>query len=294
MGATFPALLVATELMALCAYPQSLAPTVQKFEVASIKRCQDSDRGGGGGEPTPGRVDLNCVTTANLIRMAYLAFPTGQPNQPVSPSFLQQPISGGPSWMNTERYRINAKAEGPVNLEMMRGPMLQALLEDRFQLKLHRETKEIQVYELTAGKSGTKLQPAKEGGCVVFDRNHPPPAPVPGEPTVVLCGVFRVNPNGGFDLPGVTIADLCRELTKYVDRDIIDKTVITGVFDVHLDLAPADLFYPNAAPDPSSAFTPGDGGAIAATLDKLGLQMRPAKGSAQLLAIDHLNRPSEN
>jgi uncharacterized protein (TIGR03435 family) len=293
MSATFPALLLAAEWMVLCAYPQSPDPTVQKFEVASIKRCQDSDRGGGGGEPTPGRVDLNCVTTSNLVRMAYLVFPTGRPNAPVSPTAFQQPISGGPSWMNTERYRINAKAEGPVNLEMMRGPMLQALLEDRFQLKLHRETKVIQVYELTVGKSGAKLQPAKEGGCVVFDRNHPP-APVPGEPAPVLCGVFRVNPNGGFDLPGVTIADLCRELTKYVDRDIIDKTGITGVFDVHLDLVSADLFCPNAAPDPSSAFSPGDGGAIAATLDKLGLQMRPAKGSAQFLVIDHLDKPSEN
>jgi uncharacterized protein (TIGR03435 family) len=294
MTATFPALLLAAELTVLSASPQSLAPTVQKFEVASVKRCQDSDKGGGGGAPTPGRIDLNCVTAANLIRMAYLVFPTGWPNAPVSPTAFQQPISGGPSWMNTERYRINAKAEGPVNLEMMRGPMLRALLEDRFQLKLHREAREIQIFELTVGKSGAKLQPAREGGCVVFDRNHPPPAPAPGEPAPVLCGAFRVNPNGGFDLPGVAIADLCRELTKYLDRDITDKTGITGVFDVHLDLAPADLGYSEAAPDPLSALTPGDGRAIATAVEKLGLQMRPAKGSAQFLVIDHLERPSEN
>jgi len=93
----------------------------------------------------------------------------------------------------------------------------------------------------------------------------------------------------------VTIADLCRELTKYVeDRDIVDKTGIAGAFDIHLDLTPADLFYPDAAPDPTSTFVPGDGRAIATTLEKLGLQMRPAKGSAPFLVIDRLERPSEN
>jgi uncharacterized protein (TIGR03435 family) len=92
----------------------------------------------------------------------------------------------------------------------------------------------------------------------------------------------------------LTIADLCRELTKYVDGDIVDKTGIAGAFDIHLDLTAADLFYPDAAPDPTSTFTPGDGRAIATAFDKLGLQMRPAKGSAPFLVIDHVERPSEN
>jgi len=284
------AFLIAAELIALSVHAQN-AP---KFEVASIKHCQDSDRGGGGGELTPGRLHLNCLTTANLIRMAYLAFPTGQPNEPVNPNFLQQPISGGPSWINSDRYRIDAKAEGPANLEMMRGPMMQALLEDRFQLKIRRESKETNVFDLIVGKSVAKLDAAKDGGCVVFDRNNPPPEPAPGQPGPVLCGSIRMSANGGFDIRGITITDLCRELTKYVERDIVDKTGIEGVFDVHLDLTPADLFYPDAAPDPASTFTPGDGRAIAAALDRLGLQMRPAKGSAPSLAIDHVERPSEN
>jgi len=254
--------------------------------VASIKRCQDSDTDGGGGDPTPGRLHLNCLTTANLIRMAYLAFPTGRPNEPVSPTFLQQPISGGPSRMNSDRYRIDAKADGPANLEMMRGPMMQALLEDRFHLKIRRESKETNVFELIVSKSGAKLHAAKEGGCEVFDRNHPPPDPTPGQPGPVLCGSALMSVNGGFDVLGVTIADLCRELTKFVDRDIVDKTGVAGVFDVHLDLAPADLGYPDAIPDPTSTYSPGDGRAIAAAVDKLGLQMRPAKGSAPFLVID--------
>src|ERR1022692_2140063 len=289
-----PVLLFAAELTVLAAYAQSSDAAAQKFEVVSIKRCQDSDRGGGGGEPTPGRLHLNCVTTANLIRMAYLAFQTGQPNEPVSPTFLQQPISGGPSWINSDRYRIDAKANGPANLEMMRGPMMQALLEDRFKLKLHRESKETKVFELIVSKSGAKLQAARDGGCEVLDRNHPPPEPAPGQPSPVLCGSPRMSVSGGFDILGMTIADLCRELTKYVDRDIVNKTDIAGAFDIHLYLTPADLFYPDAAPDPTSTSVPGDGRAIASAFEKLGLQMRPAKGSAPFLVIDRLERPSEN
>jgi len=142
---------------------------------------------------------------------------------------------------------------------------------------------------LTVGKSGPKLRLAKADGCVVSDRNLPAPAPEP-----VYCGLARKSSGGGFDIPGVTMADLCRELAKYVDRDIVDKTGITGVFDVHLELAPVDLGYPDAAPDLTSTYTPGDGRAIAAAVEKIGLQMRPAKGSVQFLVIDHVDRPSEN
>jgi uncharacterized protein (TIGR03435 family) len=288
----FPALVFTAQMTIASAYAQFPAPAVRTFEVASIKSCQDSDRGGGA--PSPGRVNLNCVTAANLIRLAYLVFPTGQPNAPVSPTAFQQPISGGPAWMYTGRYRIDAKAEGPVNIEMMQGPMMQSLLEDRFKLKLHRETREIAVFELTIDKNGPKLHPAREGGCVAFDRNHPPPEPSPGEPGPVLCGFLRRSTNGGFDVPGVTIADLCRQLMAYVDGDIIDKTGIAGVFDVHLELTPADVGYSGATPDPTSTFTPGDGRAIAAAVQKLGLQMRPGKGSAQILVVDRLERPPEN
>ena len=290
----FPALLFAVVSTIPAVHAQSPAPAAPKFEVASIKRCQDSDTGGGRGAPSPGRVELNCLTVVNLIRMAYLAFPTGLPNTPVSPTVFQQPVSGGPSWMNSELYRISAKAEGPVNLEMLRGPMMQSLLEDRFQLKLHREAKEINVFELTIGKSGSKLRAAKEGGCVAVDRNHPPPEPGPGEPEPLLCGFIHKHADGGFDIPGATIADLCRQLMLYLDRDIVDKTGIAGVFDLHLDIAPADIGYSDAEPDSTSTYTPGDGRAIAAALEKIGLQMRPAKGTAQFLVIDRVERPSEN
>jgi uncharacterized protein (TIGR03435 family) len=271
---------------------QTASTAAQKFEVASVRPCQNSQSPSGGG-PNPGRLYLACVTTANLIRLAYLVFPTGQPNAPVNPIVFQMPISGGPSWLNSDRYTINAEAEQRVNAEMMKGPMMQALLEDRFVLKLHKETKEISAFGLTVGAGGPKLRPAKDA-CVAYDRNNPPPRPGSGEPSPVICGVIRENARGGFDVPAVTMADLCRLLSAYVDREIVDKTGITGTYDVHLDLLPADIGYGGETPDSSSSFTPGDGGAIAAALKKLGLQMRNSKRSAEFLVIDHVERPSEN
>jgi uncharacterized protein (TIGR03435 family) len=272
---------------------QTVSIAAPQFEVASVRPCQNG-QSPKEGELDPDRLHLACVTLANLIRLAYLVFPTGEPNAPVSPSVFQMPISGGPSWINAERYTVDAKAERPVNTEMMKGPMMQALLEDRFGLKLHTETKEIPAFELTVGAKGAKLQPAKDGACVVYDRNHPPPKPEAGEAAPVLCGEIRENTRGGFDLMGVTMADLCRHLSMYVDHDIVDKTGIAGTFDVHLDLLPADLGIPGATPDPSAAFTPGDGGAIGAALKKLRLTMRSGKRPAEFLVIDRVERPSEN
>ncbi|MDP9039543.1 MAG: TIGR03435 family protein [Acidobacteriota bacterium] len=280
-----------TALLNLDAQTESTAN--QKFEVASVRLCQNG-QSPSGGDPNPGRLHLACVTTANLIRLAYLVFPTGQPNAPVSPNAFQMPISGAPSWLDSDRYAIDATVEQRVNTEMMKGPMMQALLEERFGLKLHKETKVIPAFELKVGKKGTKLQPAKEGACVVYDRNNPPSAPSAGQPAPIICGVIRESARGGFDILGATMPDLCRQLSAYVDRDIVDKTGITGAFDVHLDLLPADLGYGGATPDPSSASTPDDGGAIAAAVKKLGLKMSNAKQSAQFLVIDHVERPSEN
>lgn len=84
-----------------------------------MKRCRNGQPPSGG-DPDPVRLHLACVTTASLIRLAYLVFPTGEANAPVSPGSFQMPISGGPSWLDTDRYTIDAKPERPVNTEMMR------------------------------------------------------------------------------------------------------------------------------------------------------------------------------
>ena len=96
--------------------------------------------------------------------------------------------------MASDRYTIAAKAEGNPPLSEMYGPMLQALLETRFHLKLHRETREGPVYALTVAKSGLKLKPA--GVCIPLDVNHLPPELADGGPRPSFCG-DRIRRNSG-------------------------------------------------------------------------------------------------
>jgi uncharacterized protein (TIGR03435 family) len=126
-----------------------------KFEVASIRPCKadavpEGGRKGGRESLSPGRLTLECHTVKSLIQMAYVLFANGS----VHPRTVV-PMEGGPAWINSERYTIDAKAEGTPSHGMMHGPMLQALLEERLNLKVHRETREIPVYVLTVAKGGS-------------------------------------------------------------------------------------------------------------------------------------------
>jgi len=112
----------------------------------------------------------------DLIGMAYDRYADGKRN----PSPWLVPIEGGPTWIDSDRYTIEAKAEASTSREMMSGPMMQALLEGRLLLRTHRATREVPVYELTVAKGGPKLQVAQEGKCTIFDPSHPPPRPTPG------------------------------------------------------------------------------------------------------------------
>jgi uncharacterized protein (TIGR03435 family) len=115
---------------------QSLAQaaTVHKpqFEVASIKPCKEPGRSGA--TPTPGRLIAKCRTVARLVQQAYA---NGRSNS------ISLSIEGGPAWIYSDRFDINAKAEGNPGRAMMNGPMLQALLEDRLRLRLHCETRDV-------------------------------------------------------------------------------------------------------------------------------------------------------
>jgi uncharacterized protein (TIGR03435 family) len=275
---------------------RSTAAAMAKFEVASIKPCRaDVARGrkAGGGGSSPGRLRLDCQTLMSLIQWAYVNFANGHFN-PLGST----PISGGPAWINSDSYEVNAKADGPQSWRAMNGPMLRALLEDRFKLEVHRETREALVYALTVAKGGPKLQPSKEGDCIPFDVDHPPPLPEPGKPFPRLCGMSRLT-NSGFDAPGVTMGNFCRLLSDYSDRNVIDKTGIAGMFDIHLNLSAADLGHPvpglsdssapAVPPDPSAVFF-----SVRTAIQELGLKLEPTKGPVELLVIDHVEKPSEN
>jgi uncharacterized protein (TIGR03435 family) len=215
-----------------------------------------------------------------------------------------QAIEGGPAWIDSDRYTIDAKAEGTESVAMMRGPMMQGLLEDRFKLKMHRETKETAVYALTVAQGGLRAPVAKEGNCVteegLFAKG--PAGPMPGGSSPPpLCGGFLHGPDGSDRSYRQTMTGLCAELSTLLDRDVVDKTGVLGVFDIEMTLSLSDLF-PGSQSDPRLAellasapnSTDPAGSSIFAAVQKLGLRLGPAKSPSEFLAIDHVERPSEN
>lgn len=171
--------------------------TTPKFEVVSVTPCE-AFRPRTIANLSPGRFHSGCTTVQRFIQQAYGLFANGHENLLSSVT-----ITGGPAWTDSDFYQIDAEAEGNQSQAMMNGPMLQALLEDRFKLKIHRETREVPVYALTVATGAPKLQPF-QGTCIPWDSSnfyHPPPPPL-------RCGVSRLTSNG-LDMNGWTMADLC-------------------------------------------------------------------------------------
>ena len=297
----------AAAVMANVEPPLAPQPT-PVFEVASIKPC-GSDAGGmakgggrsgggpGGQGPSPDRLNLVCQPAMSLIRMAYINFADGKRRAPGP----MPPIDGGPSWIDSERYKVDAKAEGAPGQEMMRGPMLQALLEDRFKLKVHRESREVPVYSLVVAKV-PKLTPFQEGSCTILDFSKPP---APGE-KFTPCAIAMRKRNGTVDwnLHGATLDEFARDLGSDLDRIIINKTGISGKYDFHLDFAPDETTAglnslrvgPNGEPGfpQPAASDPSGGPSIFTAIQELGLKLESAKGPREFLVIERVEKPSEN
>jgi uncharacterized protein (TIGR03435 family) len=284
---------------------------VPAWEVVSIKPCAPSDaggkaggRGGGGGAQgaSPDRLNMNCGPVKNLIRLAYVTYATGHFNP-----LLRTPIEGGPASLDSERYQIIAKAEGVPEQDMMRGPMLQALLEDQFKLKIRHETREVAAYALTVAKNGPKLQAFEEGSCRVLDFSNPPPPPEPGQRPLPICGLAmrrRSGTNVSWELHGASFDDLSRALGGDLDRIVVNKAGVAGRFDFHLEFAPDETTAglnalrvaggEPAFPQPSASDPAGAPSIFTAIQEQLGLKLESAKGPREFLIIDRAEKPSEN
>lgn len=274
---------------------QSAVPRATKFEVGSIRPCKAGERAKVSlGDASNGRLRV-CANLSMLIQFAYVVYRNGEPRGSSYP--LPVPISGGPAWINSDLYEINAKAEGEASPEMMFGPLLQVFLEDRFQLKLHRETREVPVYALTIAKNGSKLRRSEAGGCVPLDLDNVPP---PGQkPRVPFCGATwtgRKGPNlKELEMSAMTLDEFSKTLTTKLDRPVINRTRIAGTFDFHVEFAPDEttpgVIYPG---DPTSDAPSGGPSIFTAVREQLGLKLEPAKGPGEFLVIDSVERPSEN
>ena len=106
---------------------------------------------------SPGRMNVVCQVVKGLIQQAYDQNATGK-----GKVGRLVPIKGGPAWIDTERYSIEAKAESPESQAMMMGPMLRKILEDRFKLVIHRETPEVPVYLLTLTRVSRNYSPLRK------------------------------------------------------------------------------------------------------------------------------------
>jgi len=211
----------------------------------------------------------------------------------VTPNSRKIPIVGGPGWIRSDQFDIHAKAEGNPSGSVMMGPMLQSLLEDRFQLKIHRETREGPVYALTVAKGGFKLQP-RTADCPpppTFDPANPPnPAAMRAAASAPdACGMrMTTGQNRIVEFKGTTIASFATNLSLNVtDLPVIDRTGITGLFNIHLEFR-ADDFATTDAP------ATGGPSLFTALEEQLGLKLERTRGPSDVLVVDKVERPSEN
>lgn len=316
-------------------FVQAQSRSAQRFEVVSIKPCNGSYTGARngkrGGEDGPGGIRWDpaelyeeCQPLSSLISDAYMAYADGQPwtkgareESPtsdccglrfprVSRRLLRQPIAGSPSWIDSARYTIDAKAETPATQEMMRGPMMQAALEDRFKLRIHRENEAVPVYELIVAEGGPKLEESKDASCISFNPeifDKLPPKRIPGQTVPIPCGAVVSPRNGTTEFPGTTIGGFCLNLSSRFDRDVIDKTGLSGFFDIRVDAEQVKIPVDDSSAEVSS---PGDlprrpkfddlatFRAFQAAMPKIGLRLRAATADTVFIVIDHVERPSRN
>ena len=264
-----------------------------RFDVESVRPCADDLAGNRGGPVrlTPGRMVATCQTVMGFIEAAFRLFAEGRSNP-----YSHVRVVGGPSWIHSERYTIAATAPDSASAALMQGPMLQALLHDRFNLKVHREIREVPVYNLTVPGAGHKLQPHKVGSCTPVE---PPSArassdaPIP-RPAVPCAGRVRRNgPHVRVEWHRATLEELAWILGLLVDRPVVDRTGIVGLFDGSMEFTP-DESNPRMPPAPETNEVATAPSFFTAVQEQLGLKLEKTMGPGEFVVIDDIQRPSEN
>jgi uncharacterized protein (TIGR03435 family) len=238
--------------VALCVSAMHAQPApALRFAVASIKPTPADRYNEGSGIPTGhGRLTGNHVTLRRCIQGAYAV----GPNQ----------IVGGPPWVDSDRFEIDAKADLPVGDSMLM-VMLRSLLADRFKLAMHRETRAIEALVLEVARNGPKLEKAADGASET-DSGH-----------------------GRIDAKVITMNRFAEVLSRQTDLPVVNRTGLEGAFNLKLEWSPeADkAVKPGQAP-------PDNGPSLFTALQGLGLRLQARKTPLDVLVIDHAERPSEN
>jgi len=209
-------------------------------------------------------------------------------------------IAGGANWIDTDHFDIEARTgDGVAVTGQQMWVMVHSLLEDRFQLKTHRETRELPAYNLIVGKNGGKIKlsddqtvpdigtltaPNPQGATPFFDPKKPLPRGIAS---------FGGGPSKGMTLAGnaVPLSKLTSLLRSFVERPIIDKTDLKGLFDFKLQFAPeCGVISPCGPTD----LTPSGRSLFAEIEEELGLKLESVKGPVEVVVIDSVQRPTEN
>jgi uncharacterized protein (TIGR03435 family) len=313
---------------------QAPAPvSTQEFEEAAIRPCDPDNlpptpagaRGGGANsfQMTPGRTYGLCLTLATLVRTAYGYSPAAA----INPGGRGLPmradvvyglgvedglrVRGGPGWVRNDRYTIEAVAGGPADAETMRGPMLRALLERRFKLKVHVEAEQIPAFALVVAPGGLKM---KEGICTPADPSAPRltsttemvrrnlEAARRGETTAGPCGYYGTanGPNMLFVGAGAGVPIL----GNFLGAPVINRTGIPNTvrFNYVFEYAPDESttgaagrgLPPEAQLTNDGSVVPRAPNLVTALEEQLGLKLEPARAPREFIVIDQVERPTAN
>ena len=269
---------------------QNAPAATPKFEVVSIKPCvfhqnTVSDMAPPGNS-SPGNLRTECfpLLDANghgLIRGAYASNPF-------------TPITGEPSWVHSAAYAIDAKAGGNPSVRTMNGPMMRALLEEYFHLKIHQQMAEGPVFFLKVARGGPKLHSFTEGSCTPNDT-------VTGEvpPGQKYCkSIMSAGTPASIEAEGATLDDLSKMFFPFLHRPVFNKTGITGRFNMRFEFSREGTALPSLRPmepaDGRSAASEPTDSIFTALQEQLGLKLEPGKGPVEAIVIDHIEKPARN
>jgi uncharacterized protein (TIGR03435 family) len=263
---TTPAQSRATASASTTASPATTASATStaspEFEAATIKPVKEPDPNRMNDREEGRRFTTHYTTLSDLILMAY--------------TIDRQQVVGGPAWITKDEYDVDAVAGEDIHNGEKLQAMLQKLLADRFQLTFHREQREMSVYSLTVAKGGPKLKAA--------------------DPNVPANGASCEH-LGSCTYRGEPLEHFARWLGFVVlDKPVSDKTGLTGRYDFTLKWTPdetqfagMDVHVPAPVDNPNAP-----PGLFTAIEEQLGLRLEVRKNPAEVLVIEHVERPTEN
>jgi uncharacterized protein (TIGR03435 family) len=266
--------------------------TPPAFEVASIKKHPPDNgqkMGISMGGPDVSQFRASNVTAKMLIDTAY--------------GVRDFQIVGGPSWIGSEHWDIEAKVDDSFAAQLKELPkqqqqaqqalMIRSLLADRFKLQITRGSKEGTVLALVVAKGGPKLKevpppdPQARPGSPAPGRS---PAPGPGQAFVMMNNSLVTLASNA-----VPIASLVAQLSMTIGQQVIDQTGLKGTYQYTLQFSPQGLGgLPPPPGDPDSSSASNTASIFTALQEQLGLKLESTKGPVETITIDHIEEPSPN